>query len=74
MIPGYDEWKTIPPEESELIEEKLNGPGYVEIGTSVFVPEEDAFDYALERVSHGTAQERREFVDWFYLRNWTKEE
>ncbi len=73
MIPGYDEWRTTPPEETEPIEEKLNGPGYVSTSTSVFVPEEDAFDYALERVSQGTAQERKEFVDWFYSGCWIKE-
>ena len=73
MIPGYAECNTTPPEEPELVKEKLNGSGYVSTSTSVFVPEEDAFDYALERVGQGAAQERKEFVDWFYSGCWIKE-
>lgn len=74
MIPGYDEWKTMPPDDAPVeINEKLNGSGYTEMGTWVFVPEEDAYSYALERVSNGTAEEKKEFVDWFYS-NWIKEE
>lgn len=57
--------------------EKLNGPGYLEIGTGNFVPEEDAFDYALERCLHGTEEDKREFkemlMEWFYS-NWIKED
>lgn len=58
--------------------EKLNGPGYSEIGTDNFVPEEDAFDYALERCLHGTEEDQRKFremlVEWFYSGNWVKED
>lgn len=58
--------------------EKLNGPGYLEIGTGDFVPEEDAFDYALERCLHGTEEDKREFkemlIEWFYSGNWVKED
>ena len=46
--------------------------GYEEIGTGIFVPEEDAFEYALERVSLDE-EEKQEFVDWFYSGNWIKE-
>ena len=57
--------------------EKLNGAGYLEIGTGNFVPEEDAFDYALERCLHGTEEDKQEFkemlVEWFYS-NWIKED
>lgn len=73
MIPGYDEWKTALPDEPEWIsevEEKLNGSGYVELGTLIFVPEDDAFRYALERISNGTDDEKREFVDWFFSGGW----
>lgn len=74
MAPGHDGWEPALPEEPGAIVEKLNGPGWVENDTSVFVPEEDAFGYALERVSQGTAQEQWEFVEWFYSGNWIKEE
>lgn len=60
------------------IKEKLNGAGYVEIGTGNFVSEEDAFDYALERCLHGTEEDQREFkemlVEWFYSGNWVYED
>lgn len=60
------------------VKEKLNGPGYLEIGTGNFVPEENAFDYALERCLHGTEYDKREFkemlVEWFYSGNWVKED
>lgn len=62
------QWPEAPPEERE----KLHSPGYKEMGSGVFVPEEDAFDYALERVSQDDG-ERKEFVDWFYS-NWVKED
>lgn len=76
MIPGYDEWKTTPPEEREegTLKEKLNGSGWESADSDVFVPEEDAFDYALERVREGTAEEKREFVEWFYSGGWIKED
>lgn len=51
--------------------DKLQGEGYEEIGTGVFVPEEDAYDYALERVSQDE-EEKKEFVEWFYSGNWIK--
>ena len=44
--------------------------GYQEIGTSTFIDEEDAFDYALEQCLHGEKETQAEFremlVDWFY--------
>ena len=55
------------------VKEKLNGSGYLEIGTGNFVPEEDAFNYALERCINGTDKFKQEFVDWFYSGNWVKE-
>ncbi len=56
-----------PPE----VKEKLNGTGYKEIGTGLFVAEEDAYEYALERISQDE-EEKKEFVEWFYS-NWVKE-
>ena len=71
------EWRRIGPAEED---EKLNGPGYEEIGTGIFVPEEDAFNYALERCfevvpegvhSFSWTQEFKEMlVEWFYSGNW----
>lgn len=55
------------------VTEKLNGAGYMEMGTGNFVAEEDAFDYALERLLDGTEEFKREFVEWFYSGSWVKE-
>lgn len=64
-------WRNLkPPLE---VEEKLNGTGYEEIGTGIFVPEEDAYQYALERISQDE-ELKQEFVDWFYSGNWVKED
>lgn len=42
------------------------------------VPEDKAFDYALERCLRGTIQDQEDFrdvlVEWFYSGNWIKEE
>ncbi len=62
------EWSWNEPPEAQ---EKLNRAGYKEIGTGIFVPEEDVFDYTLERISQDEG-EREEFVEWFYS-NWIKE-
>lgn len=59
------------------IEEKLNGAGYMEMGTRIFVPEEDAYDFAMERISQDDDL-KKEFketvVEWFYSWNWIKED
>jgi len=64
-------WKRLllPPEE----EESNKCSGYEEITTGIFIPEKDAYDYAMERISHGTDEEKQEFVEWFYSGNWIKE-
>lgn len=66
----------------EGVAEKLRGPGREEIGTGIFVAEEDAFDYALERCFEivpacvgdlkWTQEFREMLVEWFYSGNWTK--
>lgn len=38
------------------------------------IAEEDAFDYALGRISAGTDEEKKEFADWFYSGNFIKED
>ena len=64
-----------------MAEEKENEAtekGYHEIGTNVFVPDKDAYEYALDRCMNGTEEEQKEFkdmlVEWFYSGNWVKEE
>lgn len=54
-------------------QEKLIRPGYEEIGTGIFVSEEDAYDYAMERISQDEDL-KQEFVEWFYSGNWIKED
>ena len=66
--------------ESEDVEEASaqNEKGYHEIGTNVFVPDEDAYEYAFDRCMNGTEEEQNEFkemlVEWFYSGNWIREE
>ena len=64
--------------------ERMDGPGYREMATGVFVPEEDAFDYALEncfemvpagiRLLRWTQEFKEMLVEWFYSGNWIKED
>lgn len=63
------EWDWNAPAE---VKEKLGGAGYKGIGTGVFVPVEDAYEYALERISLDKDLQK-EFVEWFYSGNWIKE-
>ena len=61
------------------IREKLRSKGFHEVGTGNFVPESEAYEYALERCLNGTEEDIKEFkemlVDWFYSDGkWRKEE
>ncbi len=38
------------------------------------VNSEDAFRYAMERLSHGTPEEQQEFVKWYFSGNWVEED
>ena len=53
-----------------------NQNGYQEIGTNVFVADEDAYEYALDRCMNGTEEEQEEFkqmiVEWFFSGNWVR--
>lgn len=74
------EYSEIPPE----LKLKLNRPGYRECTAGTFVPEEEAFDYALERCFEvvpnfvrrlkWTEEFREMLVEWFYSGNWVEEE
>lgn len=54
--------------------------GYLGIGPEggIFVSENAAFEYALERCIKGTLRDKEEFremlVEWFFSGNWIKEE
>ena len=63
------EWRWNGPPEAR---ESLSGPGYYNPLTSVFVPEEDAFDYAVERISLDEDL-KRELVERFYI-DWIEED
>lgn len=64
--------------------EKLSGSGYKKIGSEIFVPEEDAFDYALIQCmeippdgilkTKWTQDFRDMLVEWFYSENWIRVE
>ena len=69
------EWEFNSPKE---VQQKLSEPGYHECGTNVFVPESEAYEYALERCLNGSEEDIKEFkemlVEWFYSGgNWRKE-
>lgn len=51
------------------------GKGYSGIGTEfgTFVPLENAYRYALERMKHDK-ELQKEFTEWFYSGNWVLEE
>lgn len=61
------------PEAPSEIKEKLNSAGYKEMSTGIFVTEEDAYQYALERISQNE-ELKQELVEWFCSGNWIKED
>ena len=71
------EWESLEKNIPESIREKLREPGYHEIGTGNFVPQSEAYNYALERCLNGSEEDQKEFkemlVEWFYSGNWIKE-
>ena len=60
----------------ELTEEVVEEPGYHEMGTNVFIPEKDAFGYALAQCLNGSEEDQKEFkemlVEWYFSGNWVK--
>lgn len=65
------EWFLLEKGSSQLAEVKLNGSGYEEIGTGIFVSEEDAYQYALERIEQ-SEELKKELVEWFYSGSWVR--
>lgn len=47
--------------------------GYESIKDFSFVPDDEAFDYALERIQNDE-NEKKEFVEWFFSGNWVRRE
>lgn len=41
--------------------------------SGTIVNKEKAFIYAIQRVLHGTKEERLEFEEWFYSGDWVEE-
>lgn len=78
------EWEVLEKAIPKEISERLSAPGWVEIGTGVFVPDEDAFNYALERCTEivppgirsikWTQEFRKMLVEWFFSGDWIKED
>lgn len=72
------QWVHMESNKTEEVGKVLSEKGYHEMGTNVFVPEDEAYQYALERCLNGTEKEQKEFkemlVEWFYSGNWVKEE
>ncbi len=64
-------WRRL--EKESDVRERSSGPGWREIGTGIFVPEKEAFEYALEIVLQDEEGLKQEFVEWFYSGNWIKE-
>lgn len=73
------EWELLEKNIPEEVREKLKEPGYHQMETGNFVPESEAYEYALDRCLNGTEEEIKEFkemlVEWFYSGgDWRKEE
>lgn len=61
------------------VKEVLSESGYHEYRTNTFVPDSQAYEYALERCLHGSEDDIKEFkemlVEWFYSGgDWRREE
>lgn len=58
------------PLEKKQVEEVLVSSGYHKVGTDIFVPEDEAYDYALEQSLNGSEEDIKEFkamlVEWYY--------
>lgn len=71
------EWELLEKNIPEEVREKLKEPGYHQMGTSNFVPESEAYEYAIERCLHGSEEDIKEFremlVEWYFSGNWIKE-
>mgnify|MGYP007113732641 FL=1 len=68
-------WESYYPEQAE----KLRESGYHKCGTEEFVPENEAYEYALDQCLNGSEEDQKEFkamlVEWYFSGGaWRKEE
>lgn len=66
------EWRFLTP--PEAAGEAAKEAGYLEMGTGKFIPEDEAFDYAIEKLSGSSAEEKQEFISYFYSGNYIYQE
>lgn len=53
---------------------ELSGPGYEHPYSDMFVPEDKAYEYAMEKIESDKDLEQ-DFIEWFFRDwNWTGEE
>lgn len=69
-------WESL---EKDRVEERLKSSGYHKVGTSEFVPDDEAYEYALEQCLNGSEEDIKEFksmlVEWYYSGGaWRREE
>ena len=65
--------------EKNSVEEVLTSTGYHKVGTNEFVPDSEAYGYALDQCLNGSEEDVKEFkamlVDWYYSGGaWRREE
>lgn len=68
-------WENCYPQQAEAVKE----PGYHKYGTGDFVPEKEAYEYALDQCLNGSEEDQKEFrtmlVEWYFSGGaWRKEE
>jgi uncharacterized HAD superfamily protein len=72
-----EEWEALKSVPNEVNDNPLEN-GYREMKTGKFIPESDAYHYALERCLNGTFEEQKEFkemmVEWYYSGGWIYEQ
>ena len=62
------EWTYV---EAPVREPEQEEYGYINIFNNIFVPDEEALDYAKEQEEQGDMEES-EFIEWFYSGNWIR--
>ena len=71
------EWESLEKNIPEEVREILKEAGHHQMGTGNFVPESEAYEYALEQCLHGSEEDIKEFkemlVEWYFSGNWIKE-
>lgn len=76
LMVNDDHWSW---QEKECVEEVLKEKGYHECSTNTFVPDDEAYAFALDRCINGSEGEQKDFkkmlVEWFYSGgDWRREE